>query len=81
LKAILELCIGGKDTKRNIDYRCALIVVSNQLRGSVNQKVQLLLDTLVEIQEAAYNSEEHRTKLLSPLQRQIIKSAKIRWVT
>ena len=53
LKAILEFCIGGKDTKRTIDYRCALIVVSNQLRGSVNPKVQLLLDTLVEIQEVA----------------------------
>ena len=61
LKAILELCIGEKDTKRTIDYRCALIVVSNQLRGSLNSKVQLLLDTLVEIQEIAYNSEEHRT--------------------
>jgi hypothetical protein len=61
LKDIFELCIGGKDTKRTIDYRCALIVVSNQLRGSVNPKVQLLLDTLVEIQEVAYNSEEHRT--------------------
>ena len=61
LKAILELCIGGKDTKRTIDYRCALIVVSNQLRGSVNQVVQLLLDTLVEIQEIAYSSEAQRT--------------------
>ncbi len=61
LKAILELCIGGKDTKRTIDYRCALIAVSNQLQSSVNSKVQLLLDTLVEIQEIAYNSEEHRT--------------------
>ncbi len=28
LKAVLELCIGGKDTKRTIDYHCALIVVS-----------------------------------------------------
>jgi hypothetical protein len=61
LKAVLELCIGGKDTKRTIDYRCALIVVSNQLRGSVNQVVQLLLDTLVEIQEIAYSSEAQRT--------------------
>jgi hypothetical protein len=51
----------GKDTKRTNDYRCALIVVSNQLRGSVNPKVQLLLDALVEIQEVAYNSEEDRT--------------------
>jgi hypothetical protein len=49
LKAVLELSIGGKETKRTIDYRCALIMVSNQVRGLVNPMVQMLLDTLVEI--------------------------------
>jgi hypothetical protein len=61
LKAVLELSIGGKETKRTIDYRCALIMVSNQVRGIVNPMVQLLLDNHVEIQEVAYNSEAQRT--------------------
>ena len=61
LKTVLDLCIGAKETKRTIDYRCALIVVSNNLRGSVNSMVQQLLDTLVEIQEIAYSLEAMRT--------------------
>ena len=61
LKALLDLCIGAKETKRTIDFRCALIVVSNHLRGSVNSMVQHLFDTLVEIQEIAYSPEAKRT--------------------
>ena len=61
LKTVLDLCIGAKETKRTIDYRCAMIVVSNNLRGSVNSMVQQLLDTLVEIQEIAYSLEAMRT--------------------
>ena len=61
LKAVLELSIGGKETKRTVDYRCALIMVSNQVRGFVNTTVQLLLNTLVEIQEIAYSSDAQRT--------------------
>ena len=36
-------------------------MVSNQVRGFVNTTVQLLLDTLVEIQEIAYSSDAQRT--------------------
>ena len=52
---------GGKETKRTVDYRCALIMVSNQVRGFVDTTVQLLLDTLAEIQEIAYSSDAQRT--------------------
>ena len=61
LNALIEFCMGGKETKRAFDYRCALILISNQIRGKINPKAQLLLDTLVEIQEIAYNSEAQRT--------------------
>ena len=61
LKTVPDLCIGAKETKRTIDYRCAMIVVLNNLRGSVNSMVQQLLDTLVEIQEIAYSLEAMRT--------------------
>ena len=61
LNAIIDFCIGGKETKRAVDYRCALILISNRIRHKINAQAQLLLDTLVEIQELAYNSEAQRT--------------------
>jgi hypothetical protein len=36
-------------------------LISNQIRGKIGSQAQLLLDTLVEIQEIAYNSEAQRT--------------------
>ncbi len=61
LNALIELCLRGKETKRAFDYRCALILISNQIRHKINAQAQLLLDTLVEIQEIAYNSDAQRT--------------------
>ena len=61
LNAPIEFCIGGKETKQAFDYRCALILILNQIRAKINSKAQLLFDTLVEIQEIAYNSEAQRT--------------------
>jgi hypothetical protein len=61
LNALTEFCIGGKETKRAFDYRCALILISNQIRGKINTQAQLFLDTLVEIQEIAYAAEAQRT--------------------
>ena len=61
LKAIIELSIGGKETKRTVDYRCALVLTASQVRGKINSKAQLLLDTLVKIQEIAYGSEAARS--------------------
>ncbi|CAB4016641.1 Hypothetical predicted protein [Paramuricea clavata] len=54
LKAVLEICIGEKETKKTFNYRCALVLTANQVRGKVNSEAQLLLDTLVEIQQIAY---------------------------
>ena len=45
LNALTEFCIGGKETKRAFDYRCALILISNQIRGKINTQAQLFLDT------------------------------------
>ena len=73
LKAVLKLSIGGKETKRTIDYRCALIMVSNQVGGLVNPMVQMLLDTLVEIQEIAYSLEAQRTP------RSVLRLHKLTW--
>ena len=61
LNALIEFCLRGKETKRAFDYRCALILISNQIRHKINAQAQLLLDTLVEIQEIAYNSDAQRT--------------------
>ena len=57
LNTLIEFCSEGKETKRAFDYRCFLIMISNQIRDKINSQAQLLLDTLVEIQEIAYNSE------------------------
>ena len=46
LKAVLELSIGGKETKRTIDYQSGPLII---------------IDTLVEIQVIAYSSEAQRT--------------------
>ena len=57
LNALIEFCMAVKERKRAFDYRCALILISNQIRGKINSKAQLLLDT----QEIAYNSDTQRT--------------------
>ena len=58
---IIELSIGGKETKRTVYYRCAPILAASQVRGKINTKAQLLLDTLVKIQEIGYGSEAARS--------------------
>ena len=57
LNALIEFCMAVKETKRAFDYRCALILISNQIRGKINSKAQLLLHT----QEIACNSDTPRT--------------------
>ena len=56
LNTIIELPIGGRETKRTVDYRCTLVLAASQVRGKINSKAQLLLDTLAKIQEIAYGS-------------------------
>ena len=61
MNGLIDFCIGSKETKRAFDYRCCLVIISNQIRHKINSNAQLLLDTLVEIQEIAYCSESERT--------------------
>ena len=56
LNTIIELPIGGRETKRTVDYRCTLVLAASQVRGKINSNVQLLLATLAKIQEIAYGS-------------------------
>ena len=57
----VELCLGTKETKRCFDYRCALVMVTNQVIGKISLKAQMLLQTLVEIQSIAYGRDENRS--------------------
>ena len=60
-ESTVEAYIGKKDTKRMVDYRCLLIILAGSMRSKLSEEAQLLLDTLVKIQEAAYSSEAART--------------------
>ena len=62
VKDIIHCIIGGKDTKRTFDYRCALIILASKSSTIISSNlVQQLLTTLVEIQRIAYSSEAERT--------------------
>ena len=62
VKDVITCTIGGKETKRTFDYRCALIILAKQSFKIISSKlVQHLLTTLVEIQGIAYSSEAERT--------------------
>ena len=59
---VIQCSLGGKDTKRTFDYRCALIILAKQSFTIISSKlVQHLLTTLVEIQRIAYSGEAERT--------------------
>ena len=60
IEETIALTIGGKETKQAFDYRCAIINVSNQIKGVVDGKVQALVDTLVDIQEVLYKGDDQR---------------------
>lgn len=61
IEETIALTIGGKETKWAFDYRCAIINVSNRIKGVVNAKVQALVDTLVDIQEILYKGDDQRS--------------------
>ena len=60
IEETIALTIGSKETKRAFDYRCAIINVSNRIKGIVDAKVQALVDTLVDIQEVLYKGDDQR---------------------
>jgi hypothetical protein len=71
---VLDVSLNGKDTKRTFDCRCSLVQVSLHTRGKIPSKAQHLLDTLVEIQQIAYASEEARTP------RQMLRFHSLTWL-
>ncbi|CAB4005601.1 Hypothetical predicted protein [Paramuricea clavata] len=71
---VSDVSLNGKDTKRTFDYRCSLVQVSLHTRGKIPSKAQHLLDTLVEIQQIAYASEEARTP------RQVLRFHNLTWL-
>ena len=52
-QSITQTYLGNKETKRMVDYRCLIIILANRMRSMLPKDAQLLLDTLVKIQEAA----------------------------
>ena len=57
---ILELTLGDKEIKRATDYRAALLIFANQLRGHISDTLQSLLDTLAEMQAILYSDDIKR---------------------
>ena len=64
LKMIINLSMEGKEVKLCVDYRLSLLKVSHYMKDRFEEKdqnLQLMLDTLVEIQAILYLPEEERT--------------------
>ena len=65
-KEILEHAINTsfakKDTKRSVDYRKSIIIVTTYCRGKICSFAQLLLETLVNIQMLLYAGESKRNQ-------------------
>ena len=57
----VELCIGGKDTKRCVDYRSTLVKLAGVAHqsGTMSKEALLAIDSLVEIQRILYLDEEN----------------------
>lgn len=61
---IMELTLGGKEIKRACDNRAAIVIFAQQLRGHLSKELQILLDTLVEMQTILYKNDVHRSPRL-----------------
>ena len=62
----VELCIGGKDTKRCVDYRSTLVKLAGVAHqsGTMSKEALLAIDSLVEIQRILYLDEKDRSPAL-----------------
>ena len=62
----VELCIGGKDTKRCVDYRSPLVKLAGVAHqyGTMSKEALLAIDSLVDIQRILYLDEENRSPAL-----------------
>ena len=64
LKKVIELSMEEKEVKRCVDKRCGLLKVIHHMKDKFskeNKDMQLLLETLAEIQCILYASEKDRT--------------------
>ena len=57
----INLAFSGKEVKRCVDYRAALLKVSHLMKGKLPDDFQVILDTLAEIQNLLYAYDEKRT--------------------
>ena len=62
----IAMCLGGKESKRGVDYRAALVKVTAYLRqnGLLSEKELQVLDTLTEMQRILYSTDEKRSPQL-----------------
>ena len=62
----ITMCLGGKETKRGVDYRAALVKVTAYLRqnGLLSEKELQVLDTLTDMQRILYSTDEKRSPQL-----------------
>ncbi|KAK3735229.1 hypothetical protein QZH41_008432 [Actinostola sp. cb2023] len=66
LDETVELCIGGKDSKRCVDYRTTLVKTAGVAHqsGIMSKEALLAIDSLVEIQRILYSDEHNRSPAL-----------------
>ena len=60
------MCLGGKESKRGVDYQAALVKVTAYLRqnGLLSEKELQVLDTLTDMQRIIYSTDEKRSPQL-----------------
>jgi len=57
---IYEFTLGGKETKRATDHRYAIIMFAKRFKGVLTETQQLLLNTVVEMQDILYSDDNNR---------------------
>ena len=63
-KKVVDLAMAGKEVKRCVDYRFSLLKIAHYMKDKFDkrdQNIQLMFETLVEIQQILYLPEEKRT--------------------
>ena len=61
LKATIESAFEGKEVKRCVDHRAALLKVTHLMKGKVSDDIQMLLETLADVQQILYAYDESRS--------------------
>ena len=61
LKATIESAFEGKEVKHCVDHRAALLKVTHLMKGKVSDDIQMLLETLADVQQILYAYDETRS--------------------